>query len=88
MQAFMQSLQMRWPVAATIGLSMVMIGQRAERQPLALGGMELGNLFFERAAGERHAERALLEGDLVGASAESRSPWSRSPCPAVWHQMQ
>ena len=36
-------------------------GERADREPFRLDLVELGNLFFERAAGERHAERAFLE---------------------------
>src|SRR6267378_19392 len=56
MQAFMQSLQMRWPVAASIGLSTAMM-------PLAasLHHVELGDLLLERAAGQRDAEHGVAE---------------------------
>src|SRR5262245_24064438 len=60
MQAFMQSLQIRWPVAADEDL------ERGEREALALRGVELGDLLVERAARERDAERALLERRAAG----------------------
>ena len=52
---------MRCPVAATSGLSTQMIASARERPALGAQLVELGDLLFERAAGERHAERALLE---------------------------
>ena len=43
-------------------------GERRERVALRLERVELGDLLFERATGERHAERALLEHHLVRCS--------------------
>jgi len=43
MQAFMQSLQMRWPVAAHIGLSMITIPQRADAVPAGSDQVHLGD---------------------------------------------
>ncbi len=52
---------MRWPVAAHIGLSMIVMASAPTRVALGLGQIHLGDLLVERAAGEHHAERALLE---------------------------
>ena len=59
MQAFMQSLQMRWPVPGHIGLSIDDDGQRADRVAALAQRVHLGDLLVERAAGERDAERVL-----------------------------
>ncbi len=59
--------------------------ERAERVPRRLERLELGDLLVQRAAGERHAEDALLERDLlrrVGRGFFARIRASRSPCPA------
>ena len=70
MQDFMQSLQMRWPVAAHIGLSMVTMAKRADRIAVLLGHVHLGDLLVERAAVQRDAEHGLLE--LAGLLAHAR----------------
>ena len=57
----MQSLQMRWPVAAHIGLSTTDDGERADGVAAGRDQVHLGDLFLERAAREHDAERALLE---------------------------
>ena len=57
----MQSLQMRWPVAAAIGLSTTMIARAPIAWPSLLRLLELRDLLLERAAGQGHPERALLE---------------------------
>ena len=79
----MQSLQMRWPVAAPIGLSIVDDRQRADRVAAGLDQVHLGDLLLERAARERHAERALLE--LAGLFLR---PFEQLSLPWLWHQMQ
>ena len=61
----MQSLQMRWPVPATIGLSTAIIAERADRHRPALEQVEFGDALFQRTARERHAEGALLVDDRL-----------------------
>ncbi len=56
----MQSLQMRWPVASIIGLSMAMMATAPKGWPLTFAALHLGDLFIQRTAGEGHAEHALL----------------------------
>ena len=65
--------------------------ERRERPALGAQLVELGDLFFERAAGERDAEQALLE--RIVAAVPSAGFFSSSPCaqeslPCSWHQMQ
>ena len=57
----MQSLQMRCPVAAAIGLSMVTMASAPIGIAVALHHIHLGDFLFERAAGERDAEDAGFE---------------------------
>ena len=66
MQAFMQSLQMRWPVPGHIGLSSMTIASAPSESPCALEHVRLGDVLVERAAGERDAERVLLVGVALG----------------------
>jgi hypothetical protein len=84
MQAFMQSLQMRCPVAASSGIVDRRHRQRADREALALEEIHLRDLFLERAAGQRHAERRLLE--LAGLAV--LEPFEQLSLPWLWHQMQ
>jgi hypothetical protein len=83
MQAFMQSLQMRCPVAAHRVVDSD-DGERAEAVAARRDQVHLGDLLVERAAGEGHAKDALLE---------ARRSFSLRPCeqlslPWLWHQMQ
>ena len=65
----MQSLQMRWPVAAAIGLSMVTTASAPMELPLLLHRVHLGDFLFERAAGQLDAEDAGFEGAVLFAQA-------------------
>ena len=60
MQAFMQSLQMRWPVPGHIGLSIMTIASAPSASPSRSEQVHLGDVLVERAAVERDAERVLL----------------------------
>ena len=61
----MQSLQMRWPVAAAMGLSTVTMASAPIGIAVAFDGVHLGDFFFERAAGELDAEDAGFEGAVL-----------------------
>ncbi len=86
MHDFMQSLQIRWPVAATIGLSTQIIASAPIGQPSA---RSLWNSEIRSSSGQPasvHAERALLERDRrtrAARRASSRAARARTnPCPA------
>ena len=53
----MQSLQMRWPVPAHIGLSIATSAKRADRVALLFEQVHLRDLFVERASVRLDAER-------------------------------
>ena len=57
----MQSLQMRWPVAAAMGLSMVTMASAPTAVAVLLHHVHLGDFFIQRATGQRDAEDGLLE---------------------------
>ena len=61
MHDFMQSLQMRCPVAAHMGLSIVTIASAPIGFPFLLGDVHLGDLLVERAAVQGDAEHGLFE---------------------------
>jgi hypothetical protein len=61
MQAFMQSLQMRWPVPGSIGLSMQTIASAATESPELPHVVHLADALVERAPVELDAERVLLD---------------------------
>ena len=67
MHDFMQSLQMRCPVAGDHRIVDADDRERGERPAFRAQLVEFGDLLLERAAGERHAERALLERIVGGA---------------------
>ena len=69
MQAFMQSLQMRWPVPGHIGLSTVTIASAPIASPRLRTRVHLGDLLVERAARQRDAER--VGGDRAGLVANA-----------------
>ena len=64
--------------------------ERADRVAFGLRLVELGDLLVERAAGERHAERALLERRFARGPVApfSRRPLEHESLPCSWHQMQ
>jgi hypothetical protein len=90
MQAFMQSLQMRWPVAATSGLSTAMIASAASASPsvLAVWNSEIFSSSGQPASVTPNA--LFLNTVRCGASADgfSRNPFAHESLPWVWHQMQ
>ncbi len=68
-QAFMQSLQIRWPVPAHIGLSTRDERERGDRVAGAPHHVHLGDLLVERTAAELDAERVLLDRAVLVAQA-------------------
>ena len=74
----MQSLQMRWPVAAIIGLSMAMVAKAPSTLPWRAQRVHFADLLVQRAAGQGHAERRFLE---LRRSCGPSGPCCRNPCP-------
>ena len=70
MHAFMQSLQIRWPVPGHIGLSIDDQRQRADRVAGLAQRVHLGDLLVERTAVQLDAERVHRD----------RSGCRRRPC--------
>ena len=84
----MQSLQIRWPVAATIGLSMHIIASAPSGQPSA---RSLWNSEMRSSSGQPAS--VTLNGDFLNGTSLSGGFLSGSPCaqeslPCSWHQMQ
>ena len=73
----MQSLQMRCPVPAAIGLSIVVMASAPTEYPFCLTQIHLGDFFVERAARERNSENAEFE--LAGFFLEAGG--ATIPCP-------
>ena len=87
MQAFMQSLQMRWPVAATIGLSMAIDGERAERVALRRAACASREIFSSSGQpASVHAEAAIFWN--APRLAVAQRPCEQESLPCSWHQMQ
>ena len=88
MHDFMQSLQMRWPVAATIGLSTQIIASAPIGQPSA---RSLWNSEMRSSSG--HPASVTLNGDFLngtspGSGFFSSRPVAHESLPCSWHQMQ
>ena len=86
----MQSLQMRWPVAAASGLSTAMIASAASARPCVFA-MWNSEIFSSSGQPARVTPNTLfLNTTLSGAAADgfSRSPFEQESLPCVWHQMQ
>ncbi len=56
----------------------------AEHVALRAQGVHLADLFFERAAGKRHAEGRFLQAPVL----RSLRPLRQESLPWLWHQMQ
>ena len=80
----MQSLQMRWPVAAIIGLSMAMIANAPIALPCARSVCI--SLIFSSSG---QPASVTPNGDFWNSPVlRSFSPWRQESLPCVWHQMQ
>src|SRR5512138_1762701 len=97
MHDFMQSLQMRWPVAHTVGLSTTIIASAPIATPsvLSLWNSEMRsssgqpasgtpNGLFLKATGPRPDDASAS----AGAAGLSLSPLEHESLPCSWHQMQ
>ncbi len=82
--AFMQSLQMRWPVAAIIGLSTAMAAKAPSRQPCARSACI--SLIFSSSG---QPARVTPNVDFWYAPVlRSRRPLLHESFDWTWHQMQ
>jgi hypothetical protein len=90
MHAFMQSLQMRWPVAAASGLSTTMIASAASARPrvFAMWNSEIFSSSGQPASVTPNG--LFLNATRCGSSAGafSRRPLEHESLPCAWHQMQ
>src|SRR5688500_10291982 len=97
MHDFMQSLQMRWPVEQTVGLSTTIMASAPIAQPSVLSlwnsemrsssGQPLSGTpkgLFLKEIGPRPSDAAAS----AGASGFSRMPLEQESLPCSWHQMQ
>jgi hypothetical protein len=91
MHDFMQSLQIRWPVAATIGLSMQIIASAPIGTPSA---RSLWNSEIRSSSGQPASvtpNGLFLNGTSSGAPSAgffSGKPVEHESLPCSWHQMQ
>ena len=85
MQDFMQSLQMRWPVAAIIGLSTAMMPSAASGWPrtFTMWNSEIFSSSGQPASG---TPKTVLRKPSAGAF--SFKPFEQESLPCSWHQMQ
>ena len=81
----MQSLQMRCPVAAIIGLSMAMMANAPIALPCARSVCI--SLIFSSSG---QPASVTPNGDFLefAASCDPSDPWRQESLPCVWHQMQ
>jgi hypothetical protein len=90
MHAFMQSLQMRWPVAATVGLSITITASAESALPwlLSVWNSEIFSSSGQPASVTPNA--LFLKITLAGSSAGGFSfkPFEHESFDCVWHQMQ
>ncbi len=87
----MQSLQMRWPVAATIGLSTQITASAPSGQPSARSfwNSEIFSSSGQPASGTPNTVFLYgLTGALPSAGFFSGSPRAQESLPCSWHQMQ
>src|SRR3954465_10143556 len=97
MQDFMQSLQMRWPVAQQVGLSITIIASAPIAQPsvFTLWNSEMRSSSGQPLSGTpkglflKGIETGLEGADpSAAAGAFSRMPFEQESLPCSWHQMQ
>ena len=88
MQPFMQSLQMRWPVAASIGLSTTIIASAAIAWPsfLSVWNSEIRSSSGQPASSLPKAER--LNTTSPSGPGLSRRPFEHESLPCLWQRMQ
>ena len=88
MQPFMQSLQIRWPVAASIGLSMTIIASAAIAWPsfFSVWNSEIRSSSGQPASSAPNAER--LKTGAPSGPGLSRRPFEHESLPCLWHRMQ
>ena len=84
----MQSLQMRCPVAATIGLSMAMVASAATAWPCVFSWWN-----SEMRSSSGQPARLTPNGERFHAASPeapglSRIPFEQESLPWLWHQMQ
>ena len=80
----MQSLQMRWPVAAIIGLSIAMVAKAPSTRPCARSVCI--SLIFSSSG---QPASVTPNGDFWNAPVlRSFRPLLQESLPCVWHQMQ
>ncbi len=80
----MQSLHMRWPVAAIIGLSTAMVANAASRWPPARSSC-ISQIFSSSGQPASVTPNALFWKPPV---LRSRRPLLHESLPWLWHQMQ
>ena len=83
MQDFMQSLQMRWPVAAHIGLSMVTMASAPRLLPRAFTTF-ISEIFSSSGQPARVTPKTLF----LKAPSFSLRPFEQLSLPWLWHLMQ
>ena len=83
MQDFMQSLQMRWPVAAHIGLSMTTMARAPTVRPRAAV-----RFISEIFSSSGHPARVTPKGLFLNSPVFSFRPVEQLSLPWLWHQMQ
>ena len=86
----MQSLQMRWPVAATIGLSTQMTASAPIACPCAFSfwNSEIFSSSGQPASVTPNALFLKVTCRRRVGDGFSRSPFEHESLPCVWHQMQ
>ena len=83
MQDFMQSLQMRWPVAAAIGLSMVTMASAPMELPRCLTRF-ISEIFSSSGQPASVTPKTLV----LNAPSFSLRPVEQLSLPWLWHLMQ
>ena len=81
----MQSLQMRWPVAASIGLSTAMMPSAASGSPRAFT-MWNSEIFCSSGQPASATPNGVLRKPSAGGF--SLRPFEHESFPCSWHQMQ
>ncbi|MNC87427.1 hypothetical protein D3C83_31540 [compost metagenome] len=81
----MQSLQMRWPVAAAIGLSTAMMASAASGSPRAFTRWN-SEIFSSSGQPARGTLNTVFLNPVAGAF--SFRPVEQESLPCSWHQMQ
>src|SRR5687767_3482966 len=97
MHDFMQSLQMRWPVEQTVGLSITIIASAPIAQPsvFSLWNSEMRSSRGQPASGtpkglflKTTGTDSIVAAASAGAATFSRMPLEQESLACSWHQMQ